>query len=84
MGTINSLSSFNADTQQAGVLLGDVTLRGIDGQIRQILGRQVGNGTLRSLVDLGITTERDGTLLVDDTKLQGALDGTPAPSEPVK
>ncbi len=74
MGTINSVSSFNVETQEAGILLGDVTLRGIETQLRQILGEQIGNGAVRSLVDIGITTERDGTLLLDSTKLQDALD----------
>lgn len=74
MATMNQLSSFNADTQEAGTLVGDATLRTISNQIRQILGAQVGSGLVTSLADIGITTERDGTLQLDSTKLQNALD----------
>lgn len=77
VGTLNSLSSFNADTGEAGILLGDVTLRGISSKIRGIISGVVPglSGTFTSLIDIGIATDsKDGKLVLDNAKLDAAVD----------
>lgn len=50
-------------------LVGDATARGLTTTIRNELGTLQGTGSIKALADLGITTQKDGTLAIDDTKL---------------
>ncbi len=73
--TVNSLSSFNSETLEAGILLGDFTLNSVTGKIRTALTDAVGGGgALQRLADIGITTQSDGKLSVDDSILDSVLD----------
>ncbi len=76
VGTFSQLSGYNAETKQAGILIGDSSLRGVLSQIRGVLGSPVDglDGTYRALADLGIKTQADGTLSLDKAKLTAALD----------
>ncbi|MFO7552017.1 MAG: flagellar filament capping protein FliD [Haliea sp.] len=73
------VASYDAESGQAGPLLGDATLRGIGSRIQQILGTQVGApGTpFNSLPALGITTNEAGLLELDESVLNRALDERP-------
>lgn len=75
VNAMNSLSSYDAESGQAGVLLGDATLRGIRSQIATVLGSAIEglSGGYRSLADLGIATQNNGTLSLDSSKLSDAL-----------
>ena len=77
--TVKSLTGYNAETKQAGALQGDFSVRSIFGQLRGELGKMVSGASpqLDSLADLGITTERDGTLKLDNGKLQKAVAADP-------
>jgi flagellar hook-associated protein 2 len=74
-GTLKSLTSYNADTKQAGALLGDPTAPAIQSQVRKMLTSSVtGLGSsLTTLSQIGVTFQKDGTLAVDATKLQSAI-----------
>ena len=74
--TFNSLTGFDAEAATSGILLGDATARSIESQVRRLLGVTIDglSGSLRSLVDIGVSTERDGTLSIDNTELQEAID----------
>jgi flagellar hook-associated protein 2 len=73
-GQLSSLGGYNATSKAAGPMLGDSLLTGIDDQLRRTLSAPVqGAGQLTTLASIGITTQTDGTLAVDDTKLQKAL-----------
>lgn len=56
-----------------GPLLGDATVRGLVSGIRNELVEMTGEDGVRALADLGITTQKDGTLKLDDSKLTTAL-----------
>ena len=74
---MSSLSSYDPESQAAGTLLGDSTLRSIGTQMRRIIGNVVDGlgGNIDSLAALGITTDTNtGRLVKDDTKIQNALD----------
>ncbi len=59
-----------------GGLVGDATVRSLLSSVRNELVSPGGQGgDLRILADLGITTQQDGTLKIDDTKLDTALKG---------
>jgi len=71
--TMASLSSFNADTGAAGTLLGDSALRGVQNQIRQTLTSSISGLSFDSLVAIGITTNDNGNLEVDSSKLDSVM-----------
>jgi len=74
--SIKSLTSYDAETGTGSALIGDFTVRGISSQIRSVLFGSISGlqGNIKSLVDIGITTNSNGTLDVDSAKLSDALD----------
>lgn len=72
--TMGTLTSFTAGASSQGVLLGDSTLNMIQNQLATIVASGVGSGnTTTSLASIGITLQADGTLSVDSTTLNSAL-----------
>ncbi|MDE2250654.1 MAG: flagellar filament capping protein FliD [Gammaproteobacteria bacterium] len=74
-GSIASLGSYDASSHSAGPMLGDPLLTGVQTQLRHVLQSLVGSSAYNSLASLGITTQKDGTLAVDSSRLQAALSG---------
>lgn len=72
---ITRLSSYDSASGTAGVMLGDSILTGIDAEIRRTLSTPVeaAGATVQTLSAIGITSQKDGTLAVDATKLDTAL-----------
>jgi flagellar hook-associated protein 2 len=56
-----------------GALVGDASVRALLTTVRNELVKSSGDEGVRILADLGITTQKDGTLKVDDGKLDKAL-----------
>ena len=81
--SIKSLTSYDAETGTGSVLIGDFTVRSIGSQIRSALFGSISGlqGNIKSLVDIGITTNSNGTLDVDSSKLSDALDNYPSEVE---
>lgn len=71
--TIGELTSFNAETGEAGELLGDSTLRTIESRLRSTLSGGVAEGEFRTLSNIGISLQRDGTLQLDDARLDEVI-----------
>jgi len=76
-GQFASLGGYNADTKTGGPLLGDSTLRNLQATIRRqmtssLTGLQ-GTG-LTNLSQIGIAFQKDGSLALDSSKLQKAID----------
>ncbi len=57
-----------------GALVGDATARTLLNTIRNELVSVQGSGSIRALADIGITTQKDGTLKVDEDKLAAVMD----------
>jgi flagellar hook-associated protein 2 len=56
-------------------LRGDATINGIKRNLQSILSDSVGtSGTIQILSEIGISTQVDGTLLLNDSKLDSALE----------
>lgn len=77
--TLRELGGFNPETKVAGPLQGDPALRAAQSQLRAIIGGSIRytSGTLTNLSQLGISFQRDGSLQLDGSKLQAAIDREP-------
>ena len=80
---IDSLTAYNPETGSGSALTGDFTVRSISNRIRGIIFGSISGlaGNIRSLVDIGITTNSSGTLDIDSAKLNDALKNYPAQVE---
>lgn len=76
VGTTNQLQSYDPDSGKAGPLQGDATLRMVMNQVRREIGGSVegAEGMFQTLATIGIQTQRDGTLAIDDARLSDALE----------
>ncbi len=65
----------DTDTLQTGVLFGNFTVQNLQSTLRNTLSSQVGNvtGSFNSLSQIGIRTQSDGTLAINDSDLTQAL-----------
>ncbi|UNG20564.1 flagellar filament capping protein FliD [Stutzerimonas zhaodongensis] len=79
IGVINSQTKVTSvgdgKTPVTGALVGDATARTLLGTIRNELVNTQGGGAIRVLADMGITTQKDGTLAIDSAKLDKTLAG---------
>lgn len=67
-------TKYDPDTKTAGDLQGDRATLSLQSQLRNALTQSSGASTVfRTLSDMGIELQRDGTLTVNDTKLGKAL-----------
>jgi flagellar hook-associated protein 2 len=71
-----ALRSFEPATKKAGPLLGDSMLRTIETELRGKISDPAAGvtGAYQTLASVGITTEKDGTLKLDNTKLTAAIE----------
>jgi flagellar hook-associated protein 2 len=72
---IFALGKYDSATGKAGPLVGDALVRSVTSDMRRAASDAVGdlNGSVTALANIGITTSNDGTLQVDDVKLNAAL-----------
>ena len=64
----DDLTSYNSESDQAGLLLGDSTIRGIQSQVRSMISQPIAglSGTqYRSLTELGVNTDRNNDYLLE-------------------
>jgi flagellar hook-associated protein 2 len=73
--TIKKLTAYNSETKQAGLLIGDSSVRNIEAQIRKMIGSPTtgSNSSLKTLSQVGISIAKDGTMSVDSGKLSTAM-----------
>ena len=66
-GFVDDLTGYSADTESAGLLLGDSTIRSIQSQIRSLISQPIAGlaGKYRSLTELGVNTNKDSDFLLD-------------------
>ena len=65
---LRSTSSYNAETQKASALTGDSMVRGLQNQLRNILG----NTNISDLKALGVSVAKDGVLSFDGSAFEKA------------
>ena len=73
---LEPITGFNEETDEFGSLANDSLANSVPGQIRQLLvGTVTGlSSTFNSLTNVGIRTELDGTLSIDEDDFSDALD----------
>lgn len=78
--TLHDVSAYNPATRQAAVLNGDSSIRSIQTQIRNVLNAPVAGSTsvYKVLSQIGVSLQKDGSLSLDNTKLQAAIASNPA------
>ena len=79
-GQLNELTRFDPDTGESGPLNGDPLVRGLSSQIRNELTQplaELEGRAVRSLADIGILTTQDGTLELDEARLERGLSEDP-------
>lgn len=74
--TTANLTAYDPATGNAGALQGDFSVRSVSGQVRQLLSAPIEgfDGAFQNLSEIGIRTQADGSLAVDDNLLNRALD----------
>lgn len=72
---LKNASAYNAATKQGAILQGDSTVRSLQSQLRSMLSTPVvgTTGILTTLSDVGVTFQKDGTLALNQTKLDSAI-----------
>lgn len=70
---IKSRAAYGSSDKTGGALAGDGTLRVMQEQLRSIFNTPASGGTLTSLAQVGIAFQRDGSLLLDSSKLDSAI-----------
>lgn len=72
--SIDTLTSYDADTQSAGILLGNSTVRGVESRLRRVMSDAIENGgSFSVLSQVGVSLQLDGTLKLDGDKLDKAI-----------
>ncbi len=71
-----SLGAYDAETESGGALVGDSTLRQVQSSIRRELQNSIGDffAPYRELSAIGVDTDLEGRLDIDDSALSLALD----------
>jgi flagellar hook-associated protein 2 len=75
INTLDLITNYDAEAESAAPLLGDATVRGIRDQIRRELSTTVNdiNAEFGTLAEVGIETQLDGTLSINDGQLSDVL-----------
>ena len=77
--SLNTLTNYDAESSQASLLTGDSTLRRLVSSLRNLMNTSISGGLYNSLAELGVSTNvSDGTLSIDDSRLQSILDEDPS------
>ncbi|MBW8307658.1 MAG: flagellar filament capping protein FliD [Thiobacillus sp.] len=73
--TLKNVSAYDATSQRGAILQGDATVRTLQTQLRGIVGTAVTGtpGDLTTLSSIGVSFQKDGSLAVDQTKLNNAI-----------
>ncbi len=80
--TARGLTAVDPEQQRAGILTGDATARGIQSQMRNafsaVFGANSADGGVTTLSAMGISFNRDGSLTINSTRLDAALNNPDA------
>jgi flagellar hook-associated protein 2 len=74
-GTLKYQTGYNAATKTGGPLIGDAAARTIQSELRRAFATPPEglNGGLKNLSQIGISFQKDGTLALDSSKFQAAM-----------
>ena len=74
--TFSDASAYDPTTKTAAILNGDSSIRSAQAQLRAVMAAPVGGnyGAFSRLSEVGVSFQKDGTLALDSTKLNKALE----------
>ena len=75
--TVGSLTAYNPESGSAGELNGDSATRTVENTLRQALSSSTGGDGFNVLSDIGISLQLDGTLEIDDERLDEVVANQP-------
>lgn len=78
LGKINTAAGYGTTPASNSVLASDSTLRSISNKLSNTLETVVGNGQYNTLSAVGLSLQKDGTLSLDNSKLETALSSDPS------
>lgn len=79
MKALNTATATGADSSSAGVLNGESAIRDMKRQLSQMTSSALSStGAYKTLADLGVSTNRDGTLKLDTNALDKAIAADPS------
>lgn len=73
--TLSAATAYDKTTKSAAILNGESSVRNLQNTLRGVLNTAVtgGTSTITRLSQIGVAVQKDGTLAVDNSKLQAAL-----------
>ncbi|PVE44645.1 flagellar filament capping protein FliD [Limnohabitans planktonicus] len=71
--TLGNAVKYNTDKKSSAPLQGDSTAVGVQSALRSLLRGEVPGSPFQRLSDIGISIQRDGSLVVDSKKFESAL-----------
>ena len=79
LGRMNRQLQINETTNRDTTLAGDRSVQSLQQRLQKMIGTEVpGLTTVRTLADLGVKTNRDGTLTINDATLSRAISRDPS------
>lgn len=79
LGFIKQQASYNASTKKGGALLGDALTAELRSGLTRMFTEVVDDtGTYRTAFSAGLELQRDGTIKLDEAKLQASLEADPS------
>jgi flagellar hook-associated protein 2 len=69
---LSELTKYDATTKKAGLFQGDAAVVGLQNVMRSILGSSSLGATKQRLSDIGVDIQKDGTLVINTTRLSAA------------
>ncbi len=72
---LNSQFTYNAGSNSEGTLSSDSTARSLQSDVLGAANLNIGSGAYATLASIGVSTQQDGTLSLDSSKLNAALSG---------
>ena len=73
---VNDRTGYDITTKTGGIFFNEGTAKNVLSQLRTAVSGEVGGlSTYKTLGEVGFKTERDGTLTIDDAKLDSAMAG---------
>lgn len=79
LAAVQKQLAVKAESARASMLAGDSTVRNVQSALQRVVSTTVpGLAAVRTLADLGVQTNRDGSLTIDATKLQKAIAREPS------
>ncbi len=70
---LNSQFTYNSNTKTEGTLGSDSVARSLQSDVLSATNLNIGSGAYSTLASIGISTQQDGTLSLDSSKLNAAL-----------